>query len=188
MTIKTALSSWAQVASHELISVLDGVHQNDVEAFCESLASAANIALHGLGREGLMMRALTMRLFHLGLKATPVGDMTTPPLGVGDLLVVSAGPGSFDTIKALMQIARAGGARILLLTAEPDAVLGEFADLTVLIPARTMARSVKLMGALPMGSAYEGALFLFFEYVVLQLAKRLKIDEFAMRARHTNLE
>jgi 6-phospho-3-hexuloisomerase len=39
-----------------------------------------------------------------------------------------------------------------------------------------------------MGSAYEGALFVLFEIVVLQLCKKLRVSEDAMRARHTNLE
>jgi 6-phospho-3-hexuloisomerase len=41
---------------------------------------------------------------------------------------------------------------------------------------------------LPMGSAYEGAQYLFFELVVRALRQRLRIDEQAMRERHTNLE
>jgi 6-phospho-3-hexuloisomerase len=41
---------------------------------------------------------------------------------------------------------------------------------------------------LPMGSLYEGAQFLLFELVVLQLRDRLGVAPEAMRARHTNLE
>jgi 6-phospho-3-hexuloisomerase len=45
------------------------------------------------------------------------------------------------------------------------------------------ARSV-----LPMGSVYEGALFLLFEVMVLRLRDILGATPEAMRARHTNLE
>jgi 6-phospho-3-hexuloisomerase len=134
---------------------------------------------------------LTMRLFHLGLHATPVGDVTLPAVGPGDLLVASAGPGHFETVGALMRIARTAGAKTVLFTAQPDAPLRSGSDLTILLPARTMARPVESVSgtpALPMGSAYEGALFLFFEYIVAQLASRLKVDEASMRTRHTNLE
>ena len=41
---------------------------------------------------------------------------------------------------------------------------------------------------LPMGSLFEGALFILFEVMVLKLIGALKIDRNAMRARHTNLE
>jgi 6-phospho-3-hexuloisomerase len=42
--------------------------------------------------------------------------------------------------------------------------------------------------ALPMGSLYEGALFLLFEVMVLDLRDRLGIQPETMRARHTNME
>ena len=41
---------------------------------------------------------------------------------------------------------------------------------------------------LPMGSLYEGALFVLFEIMILKLQKLLDIDPEAMRANHTNLE
>ena len=44
------------------------------------------------------------------------------------------------------------------------------------------------LSVLPMGSLYEGALFVLFEIMVLKLTKRLDISPDAMRARHTNLE
>jgi 6-phospho-3-hexuloisomerase len=138
-----------------------------------------------------MMREFSMRLFHLGLRATPVCDMALPAVGEGDLLVASAGPGHFDTVAALMRIALAAGAKTVLFTAEPDAPSRSCADLTILLPARTMARPAKHSSGqptLPRGSAYEGGLFLLCEHIVAQLASRLEIDEVSMRARHTNLE
>jgi 6-phospho-3-hexuloisomerase len=41
---------------------------------------------------------------------------------------------------------------------------------------------------LPMGSVFEGAMFLMFELLVLALRERLGTTAAAMRARHTNLE
>ena len=189
----SALPDWTASAARELVSIVGAIPAQDADALCTMISEARILAVHGLGREGLMMRALAMRLFHLGLQATPVGDVTLPAVGPGDILLVSAGPGGFETIGALMRIARQAGARTILLTAEADAALKPLADLTVLVPARTMARPFEASAdavapALPMGSAYEGALFLFSEYIVARLATTLTIDEGAMRARHTNLE
>jgi 6-phospho-3-hexuloisomerase len=41
---------------------------------------------------------------------------------------------------------------------------------------------------LPMGSLYEGALYVLFEALVLALRERLVESAASMRARHTNLE
>lgn len=158
-------------------------------AFVTALAEAKRIALHGVGREGLMMKALAMRLFHLGLDAHVVGDMTTPPLGAGDLLVVSAGPGYFATVDGLRRTAQAAGARVACVTAQPAAEVPAACDLVLTIPAQTMADDrARKTSVLPMGSLFEGAQYLVFELLVLALRERLGESAEAMRARHTNLE
>jgi 6-phospho-3-hexuloisomerase len=185
-----SLAALAGAACEELKQVFDGVAPGAIDTAAEPLLRAKRIALHGVGREGLMMRALTMRLYHLGLDAHEVGAMTTPPLAAGDLLVTSAGPGHFSTVAALMTVARDAGAQRLLFTSTPDASLADLADAVVVLPARTMAVDAAAGPApvLPMGSAYEGAQYLFFELLVRALRERLGIDEAAMRERHTNLE
>lgn len=153
-----------------------------------ALAGAGRIACHGVGREGLMMRALAMRLFHLGLDAHVVGDMTVPPLGPGDLLLVSAGPGHFGTVASLVATARGAGAQIACLTAQAQGAVPQAADLVVHLPAQTMADDAGAGSILPMGSLYEVLMLLFSELLVLDLRDRLGVTPDAMRARHTNLE
>jgi len=41
---------------------------------------------------------------------------------------------------------------------------------------------------LPMGSIYEGAMFMLFEMMVLRVQAMLAVSPDAMRARHTNME
>ncbi|PAN39644.1 hypothetical protein PAHAL_7G257300 [Panicum hallii] len=171
-----------------------------VSELAAAAARGGRVFVHGVGREGLMMRALCMRLAHLGLPAHCVGDVTTPPAGGGDLLVASAGPGAFSTVDAICAVARGAGARVLLLTARPE---GDFpprqADVVAYLPAQTMAdeeeeakatetESAPSRAKLPMGSLYEGAMFVLFEMVVLELARVLGQSPAQMRARHTNLE
>ncbi|TIP59584.1 MAG: SIS domain-containing protein, partial [Mesorhizobium sp.] len=83
------------------------------------LASAGRIAVYGCGREALQVKGFAMRLYHLGLPVFVVGDMTAPPLGQGDVFLASSGPGETTTVLTLMRVARAAGAKVLLLTAEP---------------------------------------------------------------------
>ena len=155
-----------------------------------ALIGARRICLYGVGREGLMMKALAMRLYHLGLDAHVVGDMTTPPLGAGDILLVSAGPGHFSTVAALAGVARDAGAEVICLTAEPEGAVPRAAGLVVHLPAQTMAadQGAAATSILPMGSLYEALMFLFSELLVLDLRDRAGITPEAMRANHTNLE
>ncbi|PON50810.1 Sugar isomerase (SIS) family protein [Parasponia andersonii] len=168
-----------------------------VAEISSAVARNGRVFLYGVGREGLMLKALCMRLFHLGISAHFVFDMTTPPIHDPDLLIASAGPGGFSTVDALCSIARSNGARVLLLTAQPDTgSCVKHASVVGHVPAQTMANDddededevVESRPLLPMGSAYEGALFVLFEMTVYRLGEELKQSPELIRSRHTNLE
>ena len=174
----------------ELGKVLAGIDEGRIEAACEMLAASGKIAVYGCGREALQVKGFAMRLYHLGLPVSVVGDMTTPPLGQGDVFLVSAGPGETTTVLTLMRVARDAGATVLLVTAEAGSSAARLADFTLLIPAQTMAsdQGAAMTSVLPMGSLFEGALFLLFEVMVLKLKALTGASPEAMRARHTNME
>lgn len=175
-------------ALRELEAVALALDEAAVESACQTLASARSILAYGCGREGLMLRALVMRLHHLGLSVAMQGDMAALPLGRGDVFLCSAGPGDLATVSALMAVAQAAGARVLMVTAEPGAPSPRKADQLLVLPAQTMARDLGGTSTLPMGSLFEGAMFLVFEVMVLRLARILNQSPEAMRARHTNME
>ena len=154
----------------------------------EALAQAGRIACYGVGREGLMMKALAMRLYHLGLDAHVVGDMTTPPLGPGDLLMVSAGPGDFFDRRGVGRGGAGGGgagdlrdggtrrcraARRRSGAAHPGADHGRRSGRGGRPRSCRWARCSKAL------------MFLVFEVLVLTLRDRLGIATEAMRANHT---
>jgi 6-phospho-3-hexuloisomerase len=184
------LVSYVKKINAELEDALGALNQQEFGSFLDSIITAGKIALHGVGREGLMMRAFAMRLFHLGYKVSVVGDMTAPHLGAGDLLILSAGPGYFSTVDGLRAVAQRDGAKVLCLTAQRHGKTPEACDSFLVIPAQTMAddRGTKTSSILPMGSLYELAMFAFFEIVVLELLRRTGNSFGAARDRHTNLE
>ncbi|OAY46033.1 3-hexulose-6-phosphate isomerase [Manihot esculenta] len=154
-------------------------------------AQNGRVFLYGVGREGLMLKALCMRLAHLGLSTHFVFDMTTPPITSNDLFIASAGPGGFSTVDALCSLARSKGAKVLLLTAQPESgSCVKHASVVCYVPAQTMAtdEEVKSRPLLPMGSVYEGALFVLFEMVIYKLGEVLGQSPETIRSRHTNLE
>ena len=154
------------------------------------LAKAQCIVCYGVGREGLMMKALAMRLYHLGLDVHLPGEMTTPPIGPSDVLFVSAGPGNFSTVAALVNVARDSGATTICITAEPGGHVPKSTDEVIRLPAQTMAadQGESKTSILPMGSLFEVLMFLFFEILVLDMRERLGISSGSMRSKHTNSE
>lgn len=184
------MSDLYALALAELGGVTGNLDQDDVARACDMIAKAGRIVVFGCGREGLQLQGFAMRLHHLGIDVTMQGDMTAPPLGQRDLFLTSAGPGELSTVSALMGMAQKARADILFLTAEPDTAASAMATHILTIPAQTMARDTKgtVTSVLPMGSLYEGAMFVLFEVMVLNLRETLKISSEDMRARHTNME
>ncbi len=181
--------SMSQQILSELGEVFAHVDDETPRRMTGAILQSRRIVCHGVGREGLMMRALAMRLMHLGFDAHMVGDATTPPVGAGDLLIASAGPGSLPTVNTLMGIARDAGARIMLITAQPEGKAAQLADDLIVLPAQTMADDGDgASSLLPMGSLFEIAQLIFFDVISLLLRDQTDQTADQMRRRHTNLE
>jgi 6-phospho-3-hexuloisomerase len=186
---KESLAALATRALGDLAKVFAALAPGAENALIEAILAAKRIAVYGCGREGLQMKGFAMRLFHLGLDVHVVADMTVPPLGPGDLLFVSSGPGALNTGDALIAVAKEAGAKIAVVTAQPNGRTSACADVVFHIPAQTMANDrAGALSVLPMGSLFETAQMVLFEILVLTLRGRLGETAETMRARHTNLE
>ena len=184
-----SLSSLAKAALADLGGVMARLPDDAADDLIEAILAARRICLYGAGREGLALRGFAMRLFHMGLDAHVVADMTTPPVGPGDLLIVTAGQGWLPTAETFMKIAKDAGAQSAIITAQPGGRAAKKADVRLVIPAQTLAndRGGKV-SVLPMGSLFEIAEAIVFELVILKLRDRTGESADTMRARHTNLE
>lgn len=172
----------------EIGRVIARVDEQQVQGLLAAIQDARHIVVYGLGREGLVMRGFAMRLMHLGLPVAVVGDMTTPPVGPGDLFLVSCGPGYLSTVEALIEIAKSARTRVAMLTAQAEGPLTCQADLLVVLPGQTMAQTKGSSSTQAMGSVFEQAMWIFFDALVPQLQSALGQSAEDLRRRHTNLE
>jgi len=183
------INALSKGALADLDAVFAAMPADALDGLIEEIVKARRIVVFGLGREGLQMRGFAMRLFHMGRNVAVWGDMTTPDVSAGDLLIVSAGPGDLATARTLAGIARGAGARTLLVTAQPQGELSKHVDVVTVIPAQTMANDQSgRVSVLPMGSLFETAQMIAFELAILKLRSRFNETAETMRARHTNLE
>ncbi|MEV0196453.1 hypothetical protein [Nonomuraea sp. NPDC050691] len=188
MTTQDRLAGDAARAMDEIAAALAGVPEDELDAIAGELLAARRIACYAPGREGLALRGLVMRLFHAGLDAHYVGEMSCPAVGEGDLVVLSCGPGRLSTVEALAGVAVRAGARLLYLTAQPGNPPASQADRVVHVRARTMADDHAPAAVLPMGSAYEIALFVLADLVTNRVRAHRAEPVEVSRSRHTNLE
>ena len=61
------LQDMSKQALSEISSALGAIPPDAADRLCAEILQARRIACYGVGREGLMMNALCMRLMHLGL-------------------------------------------------------------------------------------------------------------------------
>jgi 6-phospho-3-hexuloisomerase len=179
---------WFQTALLEVMHACQGIDVAKLDALVVQLSRARRVVTYGAGREGLMMRALCMRLSHGGLDAHAAGDMSVPRVGDGGLVIVSSGPGDLPTVLALQAVARRAGAQVALLTAASAGDSMNEADLVVRIPAQTLADHLARRGVLPMGSAFELVELLLSDLIALRVASLRGQGENEMVARHANIE
>lgn len=185
---KVSLASVASRALDDLGALFGRLAPGAEAGLVDAIAVARRIAVYGAGREGLQMQGFAMRLSHLGLDAHVVGEMTAPPIGSGDLLIVSSGSGTSPIGDALIEVAREAGATIAVVTAQPKGRTPARADVVFHIPAQTMAEDHggELL-ALPAGSLFETAQMMLFETIVVALRDRLDETAETMRRRRANL-
>ncbi|MFF5210151.1 hypothetical protein [Streptosporangium sp. NPDC000396] len=188
MTTPRRLPGDAERAMEEIAAAVGSVPEAELDVVVEELLAARRIACYAPGREGLVLRGLVMRLFHAGLDAHYVGEMTCPAVGKGDLVVLSCGPGRLSTVEALAGTAVQTGARLLYLTAQPQNSPADHADRIVHIRAQTMADDHASTAVLPMGSAYEIALLVLVDLITNRVRAHRSESAEILRSRHTNLE
>lgn len=174
-----------KVAGQDLLRRIEEVtEQVDWDSFLEladMLPRAKCTFVTGAGRSGLVARTFGMRLMHAGLPAFIPGETISPAADQDDLLVAISCTGQTGYTDYMARRARGLGAKVVVLTAEPESPLAKDADKVVVIP---VAESDIVLRA----AVFEHVVMLCLDAVFNVLSERLKIDADTFRRRHANLE
>ncbi len=160
---------------------MDKVDYSSFVNLGKMLPQARRTFVTGAGRSGLVAKSFGMRLMHTGLPVFIPGETITPAAGDGDLLVAISCTGTTGYTDYLAQRARSLGAKVIVITADPNSPLAKDADTVLTIPA--VAEDIVLRAAV-----FEHAASLCLDAVFNVLADRLKLDMQAFHSRHANLE
>jgi 6-phospho-3-hexuloisomerase len=157
----------------------------------ELMESSPRVFVAGAGRSGLCMRALALRLMHLGKTVYVVGETSTPKITGADLLVLGSGSGRTAGLLTLAGEAKRLGAKILLFTTDTTSPLAELADLRVNIPAPSLNEAEDVRSRLsiqPLGTLFEQSLLILCDSLILGMMQRIGVNSAQMFERHANLE
>lgn len=172
----------------EIAGTMQAIDPGQIAAVAELAGSAKRIFVAGAGRSGLVLRMAAMRLMHLGLTVHVAGDITTPAITEGDLLLVASGSGTTSGVVRSAQTAADLGARIAAVTTDPDSPLAHLATAIVQVPAARKTDHGSAKSKQYSGSLFEQSLFLATESLFHCLWSSTDLPAEELWLRHANLE
>lgn len=160
----------------------------DTGAALDLLEGADRVFVHGAGRSGLALRMTAMRLMHLGLDVHVVGEVTTPAIRRGDVLLVASGSGTTGSIVQAARTATDVGASVLAVSTTDASPLAELAAVTLVLPAATKTDRSGAASAQYAGGLFEQGLVLLGDALFHALWQRSGRSADDLWPRHANLE
>ncbi|WP_347988470.1 6-phospho-3-hexuloisomerase [Methylomonas sp. AM2-LC] len=174
-----------QLIIDKISGILEATDDTYDQKITDLLDNSKRIFISGAGRSGLIGRFFAMRLMHSGYDVSVVGEIVTPSIKSGDLLIIISGSGETEQLIAFTKKAKQIGAKIALISAKDDSTIGDLADTTFQIGRAEQYGKVRGM---PMGTVFELSTLFFLEATVSHLIHEKGIPEEEMKSRHANLE
>lgn len=174
-----------QLIIDKLTGILEATDDSYDARLTQLLDNAKRIFIAGAGRSKLVGNFFAMRLVHGGYDVSVVGEIVTPSIKSGDLLIIISGSGETEQLIAFTKSAKKVGADIVLISAKSDSTIGDMANAVFQI-GRAEQYS-KVLG-MPMGTVFELSTLLFLEATISHIIHEKGIPEEVMRSRHANLE
>lgn len=172
----------------EQIILSEKIDYTQVAAFIPYIYSADRLFLTAAGRSGLALKAAAMRLMHFGLKVFVVGEITTPAIGPGDLLIVASGSGTTVSILTTAEKGIKAGATVLAFSTTLDAPLAKLASHTIILPAAQKEDHGKSISVQYAGSLFEQGLWLLTDAIFQTMWEEKPVPAEELWKRHANLE
>lgn len=158
------------------------------EALADLLADADRVFVVGAGRSGLALRMTAMRLMHLGLEVHVVGEVTTPAIAAGDVLLTASGSGTTGAIVRASEGAVEAGALVAAITTAANSPLADIATAVAVVPAADKLDRSGTASAQYAGGLFEQFVVLLGDALFHALWKRSGASADELWPRHANLE
>lgn len=173
------------------IEEIDGV---ELEHFLNKVLDVRKrkkrIYIAALGRSFLVMKAFAMRLMQLDFEVYVVGEIITPAIKAGDLLIVGSGSGNTRSLAVFAKEAIERQAEVLLITRNEDSLLKKLANGGCLRIPCGLARNQKQSN----GSLFEESLLVLLDQCAVMFAQHMNyFERYAdynaiVAHRHANLQ
>jgi 6-phospho-3-hexuloisomerase len=161
------------------------VTDNKSAQLLDLVEKAGRTFIGGAGRSLLVSRFFAMRLVHAGYNVNMIGEVVTPAIKAGDLLILVSGSGGTETLLPFVKKAKSVGAKLVVISMKKSSPMADVADLVIQVG---QDESFPLTKGMPMGSQFELSTLIFLEGAISELIHAKGLTEEGMRAIHANLE
>ena len=181
---------YASVVLNELHHTLSRIDIQKANEFVELVDQAQEVFCAGAGRSGFQVKGFAMRLMHMGISSYVVGETCTPNIRESGLLVICSGSGETKSLVNHANKAKEVGAKIALITINPESTIAKLADVVVEIsaPSPKSAKQGDIKSIQPMGSLFEQSEGIFMDISIMMLMEKRNLDSDTMFGRHANME
>ena len=176
-----SLKSNLQLIIEEHRTLISKVNYEELSTFTAEIQQAKRIFLMGI--------SLAMRLMHLGFAAIHVvGEITSPAIGEGDLLILASGSGSTSNIVRAAEKAVSVKAKVICFTTNIESPMAKLAKKVLYVPAAHKLEYGERASKQYAGSLFEQSLLLIGDAIFMTLWNLSEISAENLFKRHANLE
>jgi 6-phospho-3-hexuloisomerase len=178
--------------------IVNEIDSEAVDEMLKRISAAERVFVIGAGRSGLVGRGFAMRLMHCGKRVHVIGEVTTPPLKKGDVMVIISGSGETVYITEAARVAKEKGVYVISITSNKNSSLGKLADLVIVVKGRTKVDLRKdwvtrqIMGERqplgPLGTLFEASAMVFLDGAIAEVMERCRVKEERMKERHADID
>lgn len=181
---------YANIVIDELTHTLTSIDETNADQFVNLIMQAEEVYCAGAGRSGFQVKGFAMRLMHMGVHSYVVGETCTPNISDNGLLVICSGSGETKSLVNHATKAKEMGAKIALITINPESSIAKMADVVIEIsaPSPKSAKAGDIKSIQPMGSLFEQSEGIFMDISIMMLMEKKGLDSDTMFGRHANME
>lgn len=177
-----------KIILEELNLMNDQLDEYQVDTFIASLVSdlhsisdgSGEVIGLGAGRMGYSLRSFIMRLSHMGIRASMIGDTNVPRVRENTVVIVNSSSGETPSVLQYVNQAAVEGGKIYSTTCNAESSIGVKSQSVITMPTISSGQLMK--------SPYEQFSMLLYDYLVIRLMLDLDLDPAVVSHNHSILE
>ncbi len=163
------------------------IDEAQIQKAIDAIIDAKRVFVAGAGRTLLFLKGLGMNLMQIGKASYAVGEMATPSIRKGDVLICASWHGTTRLTNIYVQQAKKEEATVIAFTAHKDSPIGKMADILIEITAQMPAEITEETGMYE-GYTFDHILLPLYDCLVVSIRKQAGISGDVMHYNHANME